>query len=102
MKPKKCKVCKVSFVPTKPLQAVCDFRCAIELNLINRQKKENKEKALEVLVQALVLWPGDKDLIEEKKYLEEVEERRIKDEKESALFLIESQTGQTIQSDPVI
>ena len=41
------------------------------------------EKALEVLVQALVLWPGDKDLIEEKKYLEEVEERRIKDEKES-------------------
>ena len=44
MKPKKCKVCKVSFVPTKPLQAVCDFGCAIELNLINRQKKENKEK----------------------------------------------------------
>lgn len=44
MKPKKCKVCKVSFVPIKPLQAVCDFGCAIELSLIKREKNEKKEK----------------------------------------------------------
>lgn len=37
-KPKLCKVCKTSFTPTKPLQAVCDFGCAIELSLQKRVK----------------------------------------------------------------
>lgn len=42
-KPKKCKACKALFLPIKPLQAVCDFGCAIELNLINRAKVDRKE-----------------------------------------------------------
>lgn len=37
-KPKLCKICKTSFTPTKPLQAVCDFGCAIELALQKRVK----------------------------------------------------------------
>lgn len=28
MKPKTCKVCRVKFIPLKPLQAVCGLRCA--------------------------------------------------------------------------
>ena len=43
LKPKKCKVCKKQFQPTKPLQIVCDFGCAIELNIKNKAKKEAKE-----------------------------------------------------------
>jgi len=39
-KQKTCKVCKKKFTPTKPLQTVCDFGCAIELNLINKAKKQ--------------------------------------------------------------
>lgn len=42
-KPKKCKACGKKFIPSKPMQQVCDFGCAIELNLINKAKKERKE-----------------------------------------------------------
>jgi len=40
---KTCKVCKKKFVPSKPLQTVCDFGCAIELNLINKAKKQAQD-----------------------------------------------------------
>jgi hypothetical protein len=43
VKQKTCKACKQKFTPTKPLQQVCDFGCAIELNLINKAKKQAQE-----------------------------------------------------------
>jgi len=42
-KQKTCKVCKKKFTPTKPLQTVCDFGCAIELNIINKAKKQAQD-----------------------------------------------------------
>lgn len=44
-KPRKCKnkLCGKMFTPSKPLQSVCDFGCAIELNLQNKAKKARKE-----------------------------------------------------------
>ena len=44
MKAKKCKVCKVSFEPAKPLQQVCSPSCAIELYNQVKAKSEKKEK----------------------------------------------------------
>lgn len=46
-KKKKCKVCKVEFEPTKPLQAVCGFGCAVELGVRNKTKREAKERTKE-------------------------------------------------------
>lgn len=42
-KHKTCKACGDKFIPAKPLQQVCNFGCAIELNLKNKAKKERKE-----------------------------------------------------------
>lgn len=44
---KKCKSCKSEFVPTKPLQKVCCFQCAFDLNKIAAKKKYNKEAKIE-------------------------------------------------------
>lgn len=44
MKAKKCKFCKVSFEPAKPLQQVCSPACAIELHNQLKAKAEKKEK----------------------------------------------------------
>lgn len=51
MKPKakKCAVCKTSFIPTKPLQQVCDFGCAIELSLQKRVKLDAQKAKQERL-----------------------------------------------------
>lgn len=35
---KKCKACKEMFEPSKPMQSVCDMRCAIKLQEIKREK----------------------------------------------------------------
>lgn len=43
MKPKICKQCKEKYQPTKPLQQVCSFQCAIEKAKVDREKKEAKE-----------------------------------------------------------
>jgi hypothetical protein len=51
VKPKKCKVCKVEFTQTKPLQQVCGWECAIELSKnkrIKTVKKEIKEAKLKL------------------------------------------------------
>lgn len=54
MKPirnKKCKFCRVEFTPTKPLQQVCGFECALELaknKRIKTVKKEVKEAKLKL------------------------------------------------------
>lgn len=51
IKPKKCKVCKIEFTPTKPLQQVCGFECALELakdKRIKTVKKEVKEAKLKL------------------------------------------------------
>ena len=44
MKAKKCKVCKTSFEPNKPLQQVCSPACAIELSNQVKAKSEKKER----------------------------------------------------------
>jgi len=43
LRPKKCKVCKNVFEPTKPLQQVCGFECALELAKDKRIKTVRKE-----------------------------------------------------------
>lgn len=54
MKPirnKKCKFCRIEFTPTKPLQQVCGFECALELvknKRIKTVKKEVKETKLKL------------------------------------------------------
>ena len=47
MKPKKCKICRKVFQPVKPLQSVCDWACAIELNLKNKAKAEAEKARIE-------------------------------------------------------
>jgi hypothetical protein len=42
MKAKKCKSCKESFEPTKPLQSVCGWECALQLNRKACEKKFNE------------------------------------------------------------
>ena len=42
MKAKKCKVCREEFIPTKPLQAVCGFSCALTKARQDRQKTEQR------------------------------------------------------------
>ena len=37
-KPKVCRVCRKSFEPTKPMQKVCDWGCAISLGLSDKAK----------------------------------------------------------------
>lgn len=46
IKPKKCKICKAYFTPTKPLQQVCQWKCALDFannQKIKKIKKEVKE-----------------------------------------------------------
>jgi len=43
LRPKKCKICKNVFEPTKPLQQVCGWECAIELSKTKRIKTVRKE-----------------------------------------------------------
>ena len=43
MRLKKCKLCKNIFEPTKPLQQVCGWECAIELSKTKRIKTVKKE-----------------------------------------------------------
>jgi hypothetical protein len=54
MKVKKCKICKESFEPLKPLQMVCGFRCGLDYSrgqmeknkkrIVTERKKELKAK----------------------------------------------------------
>ena len=58
MKIKTCKACKSKFEPSKPLQSVCGFKCAIELSIKKRNKtitqtKLNESKALKILLNAI-------------------------------------------------
>ena len=43
MKPKKCKICGDKYQPTRPLQVVCGYDCAIKLSSRQKEKKEKKE-----------------------------------------------------------
>lgn len=48
VKQKRCKVCKTSFEPTKPMQAVCGIGCALDIAAKKktlRQAKERRETA---------------------------------------------------------
>jgi hypothetical protein len=58
MKLKTCKACKDKFEPSKPLQSVCGFKCAIELSIKKRNKtiaqtKLNESKELKTLLNAI-------------------------------------------------
>lgn len=43
IKPKKCRICRETFTPFRPLQVCCTSGCAIELAQKTRAKKERKE-----------------------------------------------------------
>lgn len=43
LKEKICKACTDKFIPTRPLQTVCSPKCAYDLVLINKEKKEARE-----------------------------------------------------------
>jgi len=45
MKEKKCKVCKESFEPTKPLQVVCSYVCGLHYSRGVMHKENKKKKA---------------------------------------------------------
>jgi hypothetical protein len=45
LKLKTCKACKQKFMPVKPLQHVCDWKCAIDYNLASKEKN-NRLNAL--------------------------------------------------------
>lgn len=47
MKPKKCKVCRHDFTPTRPLQVVCSVPCAASLGRIKAEKQEKEAKRVE-------------------------------------------------------
>lgn len=47
MKPKKCKCCKATFTPSRPLQAVCGVDCGIAIAQQKRALKQAKEQAAE-------------------------------------------------------
>lgn len=44
MKPKKCKICKESFDPQRPLQMVCSVKCSYEYSKAQKQKQLAKQK----------------------------------------------------------
>lgn len=46
-KPRKCRVCKVSFQPSKPLQNVCGISCAIEAARISKARSQAKQAIAE-------------------------------------------------------
>lgn len=43
MKPRKCRICREPFTPTRPLQRVCCGTCAIADAILVRQRKEARE-----------------------------------------------------------
>jgi hypothetical protein len=43
MKPKRCKVCRTTFTPTKPMQCVCGLQCALSLASIAKAKRERTQ-----------------------------------------------------------
>ena len=45
-RPKKCKFCKETYQPDRPLTEVCGVKCAIALAGVKRQKKQKKEDKL--------------------------------------------------------
>lgn len=47
MKPKRCKVCRTEFVPTKPMQSVCGLSCALSLASVAKAKRERTQAAQE-------------------------------------------------------
>lgn len=44
---KKCRICKTAFEPTKPMQSVCGFGCAVDLALKARVKSEKAAQVKE-------------------------------------------------------
>jgi hypothetical protein len=42
-KKKRCKQCKKEFQPLRPLQQVCDYKCAYELAIVRAELKEKKD-----------------------------------------------------------
>lgn len=47
LKLKTCKQCKQKFTPTKPLQSICGYLCAIDYQKVQQQKKMVKEWRIE-------------------------------------------------------
>ncbi|MCY1422715.1 Bacteriophage Lambda NinG protein [compost metagenome] len=47
MKPKRCKSCRESFIPARPLQSACGVQCAIELTNAGKEKARKAKEARE-------------------------------------------------------
>lgn len=45
MKPKKCKSCRESFIPSRPLQSACGVQCAIALTNAGKEKARKAREA---------------------------------------------------------
>jgi hypothetical protein len=51
-RPRKCRVCKADFQPTKPLQNVCGIECAIEASRISNERSKAKQAKAERVAEA--------------------------------------------------
>lgn len=51
-KPRKCRVCKTDFQPSKPLQNVCGIDCAIKAAQISKEKSAVKQAKAERIAEA--------------------------------------------------
>ena len=43
IKPKTCRICKAEFIPDRPLQRVCGFKCAIAVYHEKQEKDRKKD-----------------------------------------------------------
>lgn len=46
-KPKRCKACRLAFVPVKPMQVACGVECALQLARLAQEKKRAQEATRE-------------------------------------------------------
>jgi hypothetical protein len=67
MKPKICKACKHKFTPSKPLQYVCDYKCAIAYanTLAEKNKRAEALKSRRETKQKLEKMKGVRELTRE-------------------------------------
>lgn len=63
MKPKRCKSCRESFIPVRPLQSACGVQCAIALTNAGKEKarkaREAKERAEHRVAKERIKTRGD-------------------------------------------
>lgn len=51
-KPRKCRVCKADFQPSKPLQNICSFECEVQRGIILAERSKAKREKAERVAEA--------------------------------------------------